>query len=449
MKRLKKTKKCESTEKGWKLLSGMKNESGLGFNEVVRSAKKVALKDGYDQYILWDPQDGYSFQRKFGQEKQIANFGQEIVGVVEVKFVMGVPQVSFKKLKEVSESKKKVTSSDDNWMGVPNAKFVYHGDWSDPEIVYNGFSINYFDVEGVFLDEYREENPDDKNDDGFDEWFKNQDPQRVQGVLDDSVYAYYGDQIEKAKPWLGMKDVYLLKDIKTDNPFVMYHGKRLELDDIAAEGGFDLPYDEYEFGEMMEIAQRSNGKQRKDLKDWVEKAAVTSGLCKVNEDLEQEILAMPNRIKEIEGELQNNAQKLFNMLADEYLDNDAKFDALLEERDALVKELCGCQKMNESSMDNYHANRQKIKDRISDIVGPEKADEVFEYWDRIQSGFNMSFEYDGFRGSVEKHLQRLADILGPEGKDIIDDINAKFTRQAKELSDWYDRMDREGRYTGD
>lgn len=160
-------------------------------------------------------------------------------------------------------------------------------------------------------------------------------------------------------------------------------------------------------------------------------------------------MAMPNRIKEIEGELQNNAQKLFNMLADEYLDNDAKFDALLEERDALVKELCGCQKMNESSMDNYHAQRQKIKDRISDIVGPEKADEVFEYWDRIQSSFNMSFEYDGFRGSVEKHLQRLADILGPEGKDIIDDINAKFTRQAKELSDWYDRMDREGRYTGD
>ena len=169
---------------------------------------------------------------------------------------------------------------------------------------------------------------------------------------------------------------------------------------------------------------------------------------KTNEDLEREILAMPNRIKEIEGELQNNAQKLFNMLADEYLDNDAKFDALLEERDALVKELCGCQKMNES-IGYGQADRKATKDRIRDIVGPERADEVFEYWDRIQSSFNMRFKHGDFDGSVEKHLQRLADILGPEGRDIIDDINAKFTRQAKELSDWYDRMDREGRYTGD
>ncbi len=91
MKKLNKTKKCESLtdsnkeqfKQDWKLLSGMmkgkckpkgqeefdnfkKNDAGLGFNEVFRSAKKVALKDGYDQYILWDPQDGYSFQRKFG-----------------------------------------------------------------------------------------------------------------------------------------------------------------------------------------------------------------------------------------------------------------------------------------------------------------------------------------------------------------------------------------------
>ena len=51
---------------------------------------------------------------------------------------------------------------------------------------------------------------------------------------------------------------------------------------------------------------------------------------------------MPSRTREIEEELKNNAQKLYNMLADEYMDNDAKFDALLEERDALVKELCGC-----------------------------------------------------------------------------------------------------------
>jgi hypothetical protein len=31
----------------------------------------------------------------------------------------------------------------------------------------------------------------------------------------------------------------------------------------------------------------------------------------------------------------------------------------------------------------YRAERQSIKDRITDIVGEDKADEVFNYWDRI------------------------------------------------------------------
>ena len=53
-------------------------------------------------------------------------------------------------------------------------------------------------------------------------------------------------------------------------------------------------------------------------------------------------------------------------------------------------------------------------------MGDDKAEDVFRYWDRIQSSFNMSFEHNGFRGSVEKHLQRLAKILGPEGRDIIE-----------------------------
>ena len=180
------------------------------------------------------------------------------------------------------------------------------------------------------------------------------------------------------------------------------------------------------------------------------------------EGSQEDALAMPSRIQEIEAQLQNNTQRLYNMLADEYLDNDKQFDELLEERDALVEELCGCRGLveEETYEDKVHrewldvvqkhkSERQAIKDRIRDIVGDDKADDVFRYWDRIQSSFNMSFEHNGFRGSVEKHLRRLAKIRGPEGRDIIDDINAKFAGQERELSDWYDRMDREGRSTGD
>ena len=179
----------------------------------------------------------------------------------------------------------------------------------------------------------------------------------------------------------------------------------------------------------------------------------------VSEGSQEDALAMPNRIQEIEAQLQNNTQRLFNMLSDEYLDNDKQFDELLEERDALVEELCGCRglvkeetyedKVHREWLDVVHkhkSERQAIKDRIRDIVGDEKADDVFGYWDKIQSSFNMRWkERDGFSGTDKEHLARLAKILGPEGKDIIDDINAKFRGQAKELSEYYATHD----YTGD
>ena len=98
------------------------------------------------------------------------------------------------------------------------------------------------------------------------------------------------------------------------------------------------------------------------------------------------------------------------------------------------------------AVSKYRGERQSIKDRIRNIVGHDKADEVFNYWDRIQSSFNMRWkERDGFSGTDKEHLARLAKILGPEGKDIIDEINAKFRGQAKELSDYYATHD----YTGD
>lgn len=178
----------------------------------------------------------------------------------------------------------------------------------------------------------------------------------------------------------------------------------------------------------------------------------------VSEGSQEDALAMPNRIKEIEGQLQNNTQRLYNMLADEYLDNDKMFDELLEERDALVEELCGCRGLvkEETYEDKVHrewlaavekhkSERQKIKDRIRDIVGDEKADEVFDYWDSIQRSFNMSWRRGGFHGDYRKHLDKLAHILGPKGRDIIADIQRKFDQKAKELSEYYDTHD----YTGD
>lgn len=94
----------------------------------------------------------------------------------------------------------------------------------------------------------------------------------------------------------------------------------------------------------------------------------------------------------------------------------------------------------------YQAERQRIKDRIRDIVGDDSADEVYKYWYRIKNGFNRSWEADdGFKGDCYEHLDRLSDMLGPEGKDIIDDIQAEYDREDKSLREYYDTRD----FTGD
>ena len=84
----------------------------------------------------------------------------------------------------MDESKK-----DEGWFGIKNAKFIYHGDWNDPEVQY--------DIEDILLDEYREEHPEDKNDKGFDKWMAlPKTKSSIQSALDILVQCGAGKPIE-------------------------------------------------------------------------------------------------------------------------------------------------------------------------------------------------------------------------------------------------------------
>ena len=55
-------------------------------------------------------------------------------------------------------------------------EFIYHGDWSDPELIWHKKSFNYYDVETPLRECYRDEcrengtRPDDEH---FSMWVKN------------------------------------------------------------------------------------------------------------------------------------------------------------------------------------------------------------------------------------------------------------------------------------
>lgn len=84
-----------------------------------------------------------------------------------------------------------------DWFGVKGAKFIYHGDWNDPEVQYDGVSLNYWDVEAILLDEYREGHPEDKKDKGFDDWMALPETKSsIQSALDILVQGGCGEPID-------------------------------------------------------------------------------------------------------------------------------------------------------------------------------------------------------------------------------------------------------------
>lgn len=62
------------------------------------------------------------------------------------------------------------------WRGVPNVRMTWHGEYSDPELEYNGIVANYYDIEDTLYEDFKKETgyktPDDEEetDDMFDNW---------------------------------------------------------------------------------------------------------------------------------------------------------------------------------------------------------------------------------------------------------------------------------------
>lgn len=59
--------------------------------------------------------------------------------------------------------------------GIYGIEFIWHGAWSDPELIWHGKSFNYFDVENPLWAEYRyicEEEQREPDENEFETWVK-------------------------------------------------------------------------------------------------------------------------------------------------------------------------------------------------------------------------------------------------------------------------------------
>lgn len=81
------------------------------------------------------------------------------------------------------------TNSTETYRGVADSVFIWHGEWSDPEIYYGGYLMNYNDVEDMLWsgwEDYATENNLDVNDDNAYEEYANN---RAQDALEDCAFA--------------------------------------------------------------------------------------------------------------------------------------------------------------------------------------------------------------------------------------------------------------------
>lgn len=84
------------------------------------------------------------------------------------------------------------TNSKETYRGVPGSVYIWHGEWSDPEILWKGVELNANDVEESLWYSYKddcEENGEQPTDEGFEEWVKNED---IASTLDDLAWAAQG-----------------------------------------------------------------------------------------------------------------------------------------------------------------------------------------------------------------------------------------------------------------
>lgn len=66
-----------------------------------------------------------------------------------------------------------------NWYGIENIGFIWHNEWSDPEIEYNGRCCSCYVVEDTMWERFKEEFPNASEDD-FEKYMKDNEDEVIE-----------------------------------------------------------------------------------------------------------------------------------------------------------------------------------------------------------------------------------------------------------------------------
>lgn len=95
-----------------------------------------------------------------------------------------------------------------NWRGCKSIKMRYYNDWDDPDLIYNGYVFNYWDIEHALSQMFVEETGFSEDDEvAFNHYVQD----HAESYLEDVILGGYFD--EGSKSW---HDNYRKKDSATN-----------------------------------------------------------------------------------------------------------------------------------------------------------------------------------------------------------------------------------------
>jgi hypothetical protein len=110
---------------------------------------------------------------------------------------------------ELEESVSLKESKGNNWRGCKNIQMVSHGSWGDPDLVYDGYTFNYWDIEDALWNEFLEDEGITEKDtyvkhgnvnaisDEYEEKFDEYCQYRAEDYLDDVIAGGYFEDGKK------------------------------------------------------------------------------------------------------------------------------------------------------------------------------------------------------------------------------------------------------------